>query len=275
MTRSAYIYRLMMRFYRPYQWIERFCLPGTPSTDETSSSHVVPVNQSLSPGGSLALPMKIVGAFVKRADGIAILNECLCRRGQGCRDYPVDLGCLLLGPAARDLHAGLGRLVGPDEALRYAEAAVRRGLTPLVVHNRFDAWLWGIDYGRMMNICFCCDCCCSVRRAVRLGIDSGAPLTMHRLEGLSVSIDGSCDGCGTCAAACFADAIRVRHNHAEINPVRCKGCGRCALVCPRSAVTMSLDDDAGATESLLSIYGERTDVGILNPLHTKKTENTA
>ncbi len=257
MGRPAFLYHLMMRFYKPFQRLERFRLFAARSTDETNSSHIIPVNESVSPGGAVILPMKIVAAFIQRADGIAILRECLCRRGEHCSDYPIDLGCLLLGPAVRDLHEGLGRNVGPDEALEHAERAIRAGLTPLVVHNRFDAWLWGIDYGQMMNICFCCDCCCSVRRAVRLGIDTGASLTMHRIDGLRITIDDRCDGCGICVAGCFTGAIRLSHGRADIDQALCKGCGRCMATCPKAAITMDIDPIADPPARLLAHYGKR------------------
>ena len=275
MGRPAFIYRIMMWFYKPFQRLERFRHFSAPSSDETSSSHIIPINESVSPQGAIVLPMKVVTAFVRRADGIAILDECLCRRGEGCSTYPTDLGCLLLGPAVRDLHKGVGRIVGPDEALEHARRAIRTGLTPLVVHNRFDAWLWGIDYGRMMNICFCCDCCCSVRRAVRLSIDSGASLTMHRLDGLAVCVGDRCDGCGRCVTGCFAGAIRLSGGPATIDQEVCKGCGRCMDVCPKGAITMTLDSAADPAVRLLTLYGKRSDVGILDASNRRKTEKPA
>jgi ferredoxin len=275
MGRPAFLYHLMMRFYKPFQWFEGLRPVRVRSSDATSSSHIVPVNESVSSGGAIVLPMKIVAAFVERADGIAILDECLCRRGNGCSSYPIDMGCLLLGPAVRDLHKGLGRIVGPDEALEYAARAIRTGLTPLVVHNSFDAWLWGIDYGRMMNICFCCDCCCSVRRGVRLGIDSGASLTMHRLPGLSLSVNERCDGCGACMAACFAGAIRVSRGTISIDQDLCKGCGRCMDACPKDAITMTLDSATDPVGRLVTLYGKRSNVGILGRSHKAKREKPA
>jgi ferredoxin len=275
MGRPAFLYHLMMRFYRPFQWLDRFRAVRARSSDETSSSHIIPVNESVSSAGAIVLPMKIVAAFVERADGLAILDECLCRRGEGCSTYPIDTGCLLLGPAVRDLHKGLGRIVGPDEALEHAAGAIRTGLTPLVVHNSFDAWLWGIDYGRMMNICFCCNCCCSVRRGVRLGIDSGASLTMHRIEGLSVSVGDRCDGCGACMAGCFAGAIRVSDGQAHIDQDLCKGCGRCIDACPKDAIAMMLDPAADPAKLLVSLYGKRSDVGILKAPYKNKRERPA
>ena len=272
MGRPAFLYHLMMRFYKPFQWIERFRPFRAGSTDETSSSHIIPVNESVSPAGAVVLPMKIVAAFVRRADGIAIMGECLCRRGEGCASYPVDLGCLLLGPAVRELSKGLGRIVSPDEAMTHAERAIRSGLVPLVVHNRFDAWLWGIDYGRMMNICFCCDCCCSVRRGVRLGIDAGASLTMHRLDGLTVSVADRCDGCGVCQAACFSGAIRVSAGVARIDPERCKGCGRCLDACRKGAITMDLNPAIDPARRLIGLYTKRSDVRLLNISPTKRPE---
>ena len=249
----------MMQFYKPVQWVERFRPSKARSTDENSSSHIIPINESVSPGGSLVLPLKILTPLVERADGIAIMSECLCRRGEGCGNYPIDLGCLLLGPASREIHGGLGRIVGPDQALAHAERAITVGLVPLVVHNTFDAWLWGIDYKRMLNVCFCCDCCCSVRRGVRLGIDTGARLTTHRLPGLVVTVNDRCDGCGACEPVCFAGAIRLAGNLARIDQQKCKGCGRCIDVCPREAISMDLDPGTDSAEAIRALYGKRTD----------------
>jgi ferredoxin len=259
MGRPAFLYRLMMSLYKPAQWVERFRPRHVRSTDENSSSHVIPVNESVSPGGGLVLPLAIVTPLVERADGIAIMDECLCRRGEGCKIYPADLGCLLLGPAARELARGIGTIVGPDRALAHAERAIGAGLVPLVVHNEFDAWLWGIDYRRMLNICFCCDCCCSVRRGVRAGTDEGARHTIHRLPGLTVAVTDACDGCGACEAVCFAQAIRTAGGRAVVDGSLCKGCGRCVEVCPSGAIHMDLDPASDSARAIADHYGRRTD----------------
>jgi Fe-S-cluster-containing hydrogenase component 2 len=259
MGRPAFLYRLMMLLYKPARWIERFRPRRVRSTDENSSSHVIPVNESVSPGGGHVLPLKIIAPLVMRADAIAIMDECLCRRGERCKKYPADLGCLLLGPAARELARGMGTIVGPDRALAHAERAIKMGLVPLVVHNEFDAWLWGIDYRRMLNVCFCCDCCCSVRRGVRVGIDEGARHTMRRLPNLSVAVGEACDGCGACEAVCFAHAIRMAGGRAFVDESLCKGCGRCVEKCPFGAIHMDLDPASDVVRVIGDLYERRTD----------------
>ena len=58
----------------------------------------------------------------------------------------------------------------------------------------------------------------------------------------SVSLDiNKCTGCTTCLHHCPTEAIRVRDNHAVINPDRCIDCGDCIRVCPHSAKKAVLD----------------------------------
>lgn len=52
--------------------------------------------------------------------------------------------------------------------------------------SSFDAWLLDIPYRRAIAVCFCCDCCCSVRQGLRLG-PAAFWETVVRLPGLSVT----------------------------------------------------------------------------------------
>jgi Pyruvate/2-oxoacid:ferredoxin oxidoreductase delta subunit len=255
----------MMRFYRLAGFFENFPLFRSHDSELNTSAHIIPVNRVVSSGKNIVLPMRIIRTLVERAHCVAIMSECLCRRGEGCRAYPVETGCLLLGGAARDLDPSLGKIVSVKEALSHAGRAMAMGLVPLVVHNEFDAWMWGIDYRRMLNICFCCDCCCAVRKKVRKGEDRGFFDNIHRLPGLVVSVGKKCDSCGVCAELCMARAIIITSEGARINDSLCKGCGRCVSVCPRGAVAMRLERIADPESGLLPAYSRRTNAGDFIP----------
>ncbi len=255
------MYDLMMRFYKPYQILERLPLFRSSSSDNNTSAHVIPVQRAIENDRQGVLPLILVESLISRADIVGIMAECLCRKGENCRHYPREFGCLILGRSLNQLHPGLGREVTKDEALFHGEQGIRYGLFPLVVHNEFDAWMWGINYRGMLNICFCCDCCCSVRKGVRARHPAGFFENIHRLPGLSVKISGHrCTGCGLCVDPCMAGAIMVESGTAGIDLSLCKGCGRCVEICPEKAVAMELPDIDSLESEIYRHYRCRTDV---------------
>jgi UDP-glucose 4-epimerase len=151
-----------------------------------------------------------------------------------------------------------------------------------VLHSTFDAYLLDIPYRRMLAICFCCDCCCTVRHS--LDVDAaGFRDTVIRLPGLTIEVEQACTGCGACLAVCPVQAISLhpasqdknarslditRHNaQARIDLERCKGCGRCISTCPAGALHLQLSDCANTQARLLDRVAKRTDIGV-----TSRTE---
>ena len=63
----------------------------------------------------------------------------------------------------------IGPQPGPGGGAGAARQAINQGLVPMIVHAAYDAELLGIDYNRMLAVCFCCDCCCTVRKGLRSG----------------------------------------------------------------------------------------------------------
>jgi len=260
-ARSPFMYDLMMKFYPLSRLWDRLPFRRRRESVENTSVHLIPLNLSAGSGESVALPMTIIRALIMRAGTVAVMRECLCRRGEKCKSFPADTGCLLLGSAALDLHPGLGRLVTVDEALAHAASALEMGLLPTVVHNEFDAWLWGINYRRMLNVCFCCECCCSLRRDLRERNSEGFFRNVHRLPGLSVRVTGDCDGCGACVDVCMSRAIYMEQGRARINDENCKGCGRCVSMCPQSAIRMEGDNSVDSVQLILEHYMGRVSIG--------------
>ncbi|HSV96258.1 MAG TPA: 4Fe-4S dicluster domain-containing protein [Spirochaetota bacterium] len=260
MGRSRFLYDLIMCFFKPSRLWERISPFRKKDSARNASAHIIPVGRVLHAGKSVVLPVSIIETLIRASGTVGIMAECLCRRGNGCQGHPADLGCLILGDATRDLDLRLGRSVTAKEAMAHARVALRRGLYPMVVHNQFDAWLWGVDYHRMLNICFCCDCCCAVRYSVRLRRSEGFFQNIHRLPGLTVRATAECDGCGECVTGCMARAITLEDGNASIRLEECKGCGLCAEVCPRKAIVMEMEGDARAGGDILNIYRGRTGI---------------
>jgi UDP-glucose 4-epimerase len=167
-----------------------------------------------------------------------------------------------LGDAAGQINPELGRSLAPEEALAHARQAIAQGLVPMIVHAAYDAELLGIDYDRMLAVCFCCDCCCTVRQNLRNGPHEFSDSVL-RLPGLRVEVGPACDGCGACLDLCHASAIHLEDGRAAIGEA-CKGCGRCEAACPQDAIRLHLDDGAHVMDHLFALVEERTAIGAVS-----------
>ncbi len=226
---------------------------------EENETIVIPVREAVQVPESVVLPEIILRPLVERASARFILNECLCRRAANRPTCPQDIGCLFLGDGAAEIHPALGRLADGDEALAHVRRATEAGLLPQIVHAAFDAWMLGIRFRRMLAVCFCCDCCCAVRRTLRLG----PPIfqeTVLRLPGLLVTVGPECVGCGRCAKVCLVGAIRMENGRASISE-DCKGCGRCVAACPQGAIALHLDPEVDPAGQLIARIERRTEIG--------------
>jgi UDP-glucose 4-epimerase len=226
---------------------------------ESQEAIIVPVQEAVVGTESVVLPFPLLNALVERASARVVLNECLCRRGEGCQAYPRELGCLFLGIGAAAIDPGRGRPVDSAGALAHVQRAMAEGLVPLIVHASFDAWLLDIPYRRMLAVCFCCDCCCTVRHGLRLGPPAFWD-TVVRLPGLAVTVGAECTGCGLCVDVCHVEAIRLDDGLAQIGEA-CKGCGRCAAACPVAAIRLEVGEEVDVLGQLLARIEQRTDIG--------------
>ena len=81
---------------------------------------VIPVNQELAGPKRIVLPSQVVEHFIEHATHHWIMNACICRDADACRDYAIDLGCLFLGEAVLQINPALGRMASKAEALAHA-----------------------------------------------------------------------------------------------------------------------------------------------------------
>lgn len=229
-----------------------------------SEAIIIPVHETIANPESVILPYPLLAPLVKGTSSRFLMGECMCRRGENCQIHPRDFGCLFLGDGAAQISPAMGRLVDEEEAIAHVRQAMVLGLMPLVVHTTFDAVTLGIPYRRMLGICFCCDCCCTVQQGLRLGPPAFWDIVV-RLPGLSVQVDGACTGCGACVGVCYVQAISLSDGRAYVDEKLCKGCGRCVTVCPTGAIVLRLDEKIDAMAQLVSRISRRTDIGLRSP----------
>jgi NAD-dependent dihydropyrimidine dehydrogenase PreA subunit len=214
---------------------------------------IISVGKAVEATPDIVLPSQVMEHFIERAGVHWIMNACICRDASGCRDYPIDLGCLFLGEAAAGINPALGRRVTKEEALAHVRRCRAAGLVHLIGRNKLDTVWLGVKPGdQLLTICNCCPCCCLWRVLPHISSNIGQRVT--RMDGVGVSVTDRCIGCGTCTApaVCFVNAIALDHDRAIIGDA-CRGCGRCVEVCPQGAIELTIAGSAFVEDSIARI----------------------
>jgi ferredoxin len=213
---------------------------------------VVPVMKSAERHGEMVVPSQVVEQLVREANYHVIMNFCICRSSMGCKDYPIELGCLFLGEAAVGINPKLARRVGKEEALEHLRRCRKAGLVHLAGRNKLDTiWLQIGPGSRLLTICNCCPCCCLWRSLPHISSKISSKIT--GMPGVIVEVTDRCVGCGTCTkGVCFVNAIKIIDKKAVISE-QCRGCGRCVLVCPNNAIELRVEDTSFLERSLEEI----------------------
>jgi UDP-glucose 4-epimerase len=228
---------------------------------EDNEAVIIPIQQTIRGEENTVLPYQVLEPLVRKAAGHMVLERCPCRNGEGCKIYPHDFGCLFLGESVKAVPSQIGRQVDVEGAMAHIRRGLELGLVPMIVHASFDAALISVPYNRMLAVCFCCDCCCTVRHHLRLG-PSTFDETMLRLPGLTVVIGEECNACGLCHEKCPVGAIHFEGGISVIDQDRCIGCGVCAAVCSRSAPKLMMDESVDVVEQLITRIRRRTEIGV-------------
>jgi ferredoxin len=201
----------------------------------------IPIGESPSMPSDVVLPAQVVEHFIQEASDLWVMDECICRSASNCQEHPIDLGCLFMGEASRDINPRLGRLVTKQQAREHIERARNAGLVHLIGRNKLDTVWLGVGPGeKLLTVCNCCSCCCLWR--MHPDLTPAIRATLHRMPGISVAVTDDCSGCGLCIEdVCFVSAIGLDVGRAIIGD-KCLGCGRCVSVCPEEAITFQIDD---------------------------------
>lgn len=221
----------------------------------------LPSEEALQKKEKVALPGVVVDHFIEKSSFRFLMNACICRDASNCSNYPVDIGCLFIGEAARQINPALGRVISVEEAKALQRRSEKAGLINLVGKNRLDKVWLGVDpVERLLTICHCCECCC-LWKLVTVLSDSITGM-VHKMEGVEVTVNDHCNGCGDCLNYCFTQAISLEDENAVIDDQLCRGCGRCVINCAQEAIelTFSENDHFQKCLELISSVEERVDI---------------
>jgi ferredoxin len=200
----------------------------------------IQVEKHIQSPDNMVLPSQVVEHFIRIASHRFIMDFCICRQSMHCKNHPVELGCLFLGDAVKDIDPAYGKEVNLQEALAHVQKCRQAGLIHLIGRDHIDkTWLQVKSGEKLMTICSCCSCCCLWKWLPAL--DPGIRAKVKRMPGVTVSVTNDCAGCGTCVDQCFMHAIHLTNSKASISD-ECRGCGRCVDVCPQHAIQLHIDD---------------------------------
>lgn len=221
----------------------------------------IPVNANIEPVVSSALNRKILEELVLRSAHRIIIKRCSCRDSQKCQNFPIEDSCLLLGEDTKGVDPRIATHASVDEALAHVSRKISSGLIPMLGRVRMDDFYYGIpNRGRMLTICFCCPCCCSILGAIRY-LPQEAKNSLVRLKNVAVIVDTKkCISCGKCVDTCFAQAITLSNGTIQHDERKCIGCGRCSIVCPQQATTIVIENVEEAVEEILGRIKKRVNV---------------
>lgn len=204
----------------------------------------IPINQPIKGVENAVLPRMIIEELIKRSSHRVTINRCSCRDSAGCKTYPIQDSCLLMGDGTTHIDPRISKHISIDEALKHLDNMLSLGLIPMAGRVRMDDLFYGVpNEQKLLTVCFCCRCCCTVLKSLQY-YPQDIQSKVVRLNGLSLSVDPEkCKKCGTCVEDCFMKALTLSDKGGIVrNEQLCKGCGRCATVCPEKAVSMCISD---------------------------------
>jgi len=202
----------------------------------------VNLNKEINSVDNIAVPSSIVEHFIMESSYRFIMDFCICRESMSCENYPIELGCLFMGEAARKIPKELGRTATKEEALLHVKRCREAGLVHLIGRDKLDeTWLGVGSKIPLVTVCNCCECCCLWR--MRPYLDGELSSTVKRMPGIDIQVNDNCNGCGICAEnVCFQDSIKIKDRKAVLGD-DCVVCGRCAERCPQDAIDIIIKDE--------------------------------
>ena len=248
------LYAAIFHYAKPHLWrtrhpnshmgaaLRNIIMMDDPQKEHTGGT-VINLNVDLSDKAeSVVVPYDLVIHALEKADYIGAAHKCLCRTAHNCKHYPAGLGCLFLGKSGRSAVAhGIADEVSKEEAIARVDKAAELGLACMSLWVEIEQLVWGLrndEMCDMVEICFCCPCCCMVMNLCKA--TSRDIRDRFKPSGFTATVDhGKCIGCYKCmATVCPQDALQVRASDGKVtvNQETCFGCGYCKQACPTDAI---------------------------------------
>jgi ferredoxin len=203
------------------------------------------INTNVPVSNDTVLPSQVLKEIIKKSNIHVIMDSCLCRVSNDCKEYSHDLGCLFMGPGAQKISSKLGKRVNAEEAINHVKKCQEAGLVHIIGRNKLDSvWLNTGPKEELLTICNCCPCCCLWKMAPDLPEKMGR--SIRPMIGVELKFqEDKCSGCGICLSdICFVGAIKLENGKTIIDKEKCRICGRCAEICPNNALKIEMDPNS-------------------------------
>ncbi len=191
-----FLSRLTKRFPLFRRFIDHFLFRGDHIT-YMPNSKTITLNKHIETPENVVLPAAVIEYFIEKAGSMVILNTCICRESESCENHPVDLGCLFLGDAVKNINPKLARPVSKEEDRKHLRRAEDENLIFLIARNHIDTLWTGASPGnKLLTVCFCCECCCLWKTLPYIADEIAA--RVKKFPGIDISVNDRCIGCGKC-----------------------------------------------------------------------------
>ncbi len=209
-----------------------------------TQGYIVPLNRDLDYQGktsSTVMPISMVRRAIEESSYRMIMDKCICRDCHTCQNYPIEMGCIMLGEACRKMVGrGVGRYATVEEALSHLERAAELGLVAGCAWAEIEALAMGISpeqHDRYVEICLCCPCCCLALHQLKKIMSVTVVKDRFRSVGWRACGTDDCIQCGRCVDICPSEAVELSGKGISVSD-ECIGCGLCAFKCPEQAIAM-------------------------------------
>ncbi len=220
----------------------------------------IPINTEISGLDNSYLPTLVLEELINRSAHRVIIKRCTCRDERQCSDHAIESGCIQLGAGTEEIDPRIANHISKEEAIEHMHSCVADGLIPMIGRVKIDNLIWGVkDRGKLLAVCFCCRCCCTVLNSGKY-LPEDVANRIVRLKGLEIRTDHhKCSLCQTCVDACFMNSLSIENGKVIRDNNLCKGCGLCVSNCPEKAVYSEINNLDETIDELQSRIKKRID----------------